>query len=105
MSDPAGGDDEHGHRTSSFDEFKLYYESTERVTDRRLNTNRWNYSISVAILLAIAAIYSWSTSNRDYFFLAALGIVLISALTAMFCVFWLRQIEDWKALNRAKFAV
>ena len=29
----------------SFDEFKLYYESTEKVTDRRLDTNRWNYSI------------------------------------------------------------
>jgi hypothetical protein len=40
----------------SFDEFKLYYESTEKVTDRRLETNRWNYSICIATLVAIAAI-------------------------------------------------
>jgi len=38
----------------SFDEFKLYYDSTEKVTDRRLETNRWNYSICVAILVAVA---------------------------------------------------
>ena len=35
----------------SFEEFQLFYESTEKVTDRRLNANRWNYSICIAILI------------------------------------------------------
>lgn len=47
----------------SFDEFKLYYDSTEKVTDRRLDTNRWNYSICIAILVAIATITNWSLTN------------------------------------------
>lgn len=47
----------------SFDEFKLYYDSTEKVTDRRLETNRWNYSICIAMLVAIAIITNWSLTN------------------------------------------
>ena len=47
----------------SFDKFKLYYDSTEKVTDRRLDTNRWNYSICIAILVAIATITNWSLTN------------------------------------------
>jgi hypothetical protein len=92
-------------RLYSFDEFKLYYESTEKVTERRLNANRWNYSISVGILLAIAAIYSWATNNRPYFILACVAILVLSIAAAIFCLFWLRQVEDWKALNSAKFRV
>lgn len=47
----------------SFEEFKLYYDSTEKVTDRRIETNRWNYSICIAILVAIATITNWSLST------------------------------------------
>lgn len=39
----------------SFEEFRLYHATTERVTDRRLALNRWNCSILVATLLAIEA--------------------------------------------------
>ena len=69
-----------GHRLS-FDEFKLYYESTEKVTDRRLETNRWNYSICIATLVAIAV------------------------LAILFCALWVGQIRDFKKLNNAKFMV
>jgi hypothetical protein len=98
-------DNSAANQTCAFDEFRLYFESTERVTDRRLNTNRWNYSISVAILLAIAGIYSWAIGNRDYFITAGLTILLLSMLAGTFCLFWLRQVEDWKSLNNAKFSV
>jgi hypothetical protein len=94
-----------GQSPCSFEEFKLYYESTEKVTDRRLNANRWNYSISVGIILAIAAVYSWATSNRPYFLLAGAAILVLAAAAAVFSLFWLRQVEDWKALNAAKFKV
>jgi hypothetical protein len=89
----------------SFDEFKLYYESTEKVTERRLAANRWNYSISVAILLGLVSAYGWSTRHRDFFLLALIAIAMVSALASLFCLFWLRQVQDWKALNNAKFKV
>lgn len=94
-----------GDGPCSFEEFKLYYESTERVTERRLAANRWNYSISVAILVAVAGIYSWAAGNQQYAFVAGLVILFLTAIATLFCVFWLRQVEDWKALNAAKFTV
>ena len=36
----------------AFEEFELFYKSTERVSDQRLALNRWNYAICTAILIA-----------------------------------------------------
>ena len=51
----------------SFEEFQLYYESTEKVTDRRQNGNKLNYSICVAVLLAIAYIWNWSIDHPKHY--------------------------------------
>ena len=90
---------------ASFDEFSLYYESTERVTDRRLAMNRWNHSVCVAILLGIAAIVNWSSGRSSYLFVGVCSVVILAAMAALFCTYWLGQIGDFKALNAAKFAV
>jgi hypothetical protein len=89
----------------SFDEFKLFYESTEKVTDRRLETNRWNYSICVAILTAVAAIAVWSLKDANAFFVGATAIALLCLVATFFCALWIGQIRDFKKLNNAKFAV
>lgn len=89
----------------SFEEFKLYFESAERVTDRRLETNRWNYTVCVAILIAIAIITNWSFSATNLVWLG-LGAVLVLCLMAMlFCILWVGQIRAYKELNNAKFEV
>jgi hypothetical protein len=49
-----------GTQRVSFDEFKLYYESTEKVTNRRLSANTWNYSICIGMIVAMAGIIKWS---------------------------------------------
>jgi di/tricarboxylate transporter len=89
----------------SFDEFKLYYESTEKVTDRRLETNRWNYSVCMAILVAVATISSWSLSNPALTRLGLTAGALLCVMAILFCFLWVRQIGDFKNLNNAKFAV
>ncbi|MGH3225233.1 MAG: RipA family octameric membrane protein [Streptosporangiaceae bacterium] len=89
----------------SFDEFKLYYESAEKVTERRLSTNRWNYSVSTAIVLTIGAVLSFSTSHETFTFVAAVSTFFLSAIAFLFCTYWIKQIDDFKALNTAKFAV
>jgi hypothetical protein len=48
----------------AFEEYKLFYESTEKVTNRCLVANRWNYSICTAILVAIAVILNWGFLNQ-----------------------------------------
>lgn len=89
----------------SFDEFKLYYDSTEKVTDRRLETNRWNYSICIAILVAIATITNWSLSNPALAWVGLSADALLCVMAILFCALWIGQIRDFKNLNNAKFTV
>jgi len=89
----------------SFDEFKLYYESTEKVTDRRLETNRWNYSACAAILVGIAAMVKWGVISTDLRWVGVMGVVLLCMMAILFCQLWLAQVRDFKRLNDAKFEV
>jgi hypothetical protein len=89
----------------SFDEFKLYYESTEKVTDRRLETNRWNYSICIAMLVAIAVLARWSLTTASLLWIGFASIATLSVMAVLFCALWVGQIRDFKKLNNAKFMV
>lgn len=89
----------------SFDEFKLYYDSTEKVTDRRLDTNRWNYSICIAILVAVAVLTKWSLTTTNLIWVGFAAVAVLSAMAVLFCFLWIGQIRDFKKLNNAKFAV
>lgn len=89
----------------AFDEFKLFYESAEKVTDRRLAANRWNYSICIVILGAIAVIISWSLGKPSFLITGLVAVVLLSGMAALYCSLWIGQIRDLKELNNAKFTV
>jgi hypothetical protein len=93
------------HQSFSFEEFKLYYESTEKVTDRRLETNRWNYSTCVAILVGVAAIVKWGVVSSDLRWLGVGAVFLLCGMAVLFCQLWIAQIRDFKRLNDAKFDV
>jgi hypothetical protein len=99
-------DSEQDSKTScSFEEFKLIYESAEKVTDRRLTKNSQNYSISVGITLAVAVIANWSISNPQYRFSGFTLIAVVSGMASVYAKLWLKQILDFKLLNTAKFEV
>lgn len=89
----------------SFDEFKIVYESTEKVTDRRLQTNRWNYTICTAVLVAIAGLIKYSVSNEPFFHIGLVIALVLSGMVILFCCLWVGQIKDFKSLNHAKFDV
>ena len=92
-------------RKLSFEEFKLYYEATEKVTDRRLDTNRWNYSICVAMLVAIAVIMKWSLTTTSLLWAGFAAVAILASMAVLFCAPWIGQIRDFKKLNNAKFSV
>jgi hypothetical protein len=89
----------------SFDEFKLIYESAEKVTDRRLAKNSQNYSISVGVVLALAVIVNWSISNSQYKYAGFTLVFALSIMASVYANLWLKQILDFKSLNSAKFEV
>ena len=94
-----------GKQKLSFEEFKLYYEATEKVTDRRIETNRWNYSICIAILVAIAVLTKWSLTSAHLLWLGLVAVVMLCTMAVLFCMLWIGQIRDFKKLNNAKFIV
>jgi hypothetical protein len=89
----------------SFEEFKLYYESAEKVTDRRLETNRWNYTVCVAILIAVAVITKWTFATTGLVWVGLSAVTVLCAMAILFCVLWVGQIRAFKNLNNAKFEV
>ncbi|WP_433263052.1 RipA family octameric membrane protein [Micromonospora vinacea] len=89
----------------SFDEFRMYYESAERVTNRRLDINKWNYSIMAATLLAVGAILTWAISRPANMLVGTIGVLMISTMALLHCTYWILQIDDFKALNAEKFRI
>ncbi len=89
----------------SFEEYKLVYDSAEKVTDRRLSNNKTNYSISIAILVAIAVTWKWTIDKPDYFFCGIILVLIFAGFATVFCSLWIGQITDFKKLNQAKFEV
>jgi len=89
----------------SFDEFKLMYDSAEKVTDRRIALNKFNYSICTAIFLAIAFLWNWSLTNDDYDVAGIIVAMIMSLIASVFTFYWIQQIKDYKSLNNAKFNV
>ena len=89
----------------SFSEYRMYYESAELVTQRRLDVNRWNYSIAVTTLIAIGLVLVWGTSNPTHTLVGIAGVIMLSIMAFLHCTFWVRQIDDFKALNTEKFAI
>ena len=89
----------------AFEEFELFYESTEKVTDRRLSTNTWNYSICIAIIVAVASFINWGLSKPAFLIVTIISVILLCGMAVLFCSLWIGQIRDFKALNNAKFDV
>jgi uncharacterized membrane protein len=89
----------------AFEEFQLYYESTEKVTDRRIATNRWNYSICTAIAGVEGVLVSWALANPNFLVIAVVSAVVLAVMAILYCSLWIAQIQDFKMLNNAKFDV
>ncbi len=83
----------------------MYYESAERVTERRLDLNKWNYSVMTATLLAIGGVLVWSTQRADHELTGCVGVFILSLMAFLHCTFWIKQIDDFKALNTEKFRI
>lgn len=89
----------------SIEEVKMMYESAEKITDRRLALNKFNYTINLAVLSALGLVWKFTFSDEHLFFLGTLFILILTALATSFCTLWVKQIKNYKQLNDAKFEV
>ena len=90
----------------SFEEYKLMYESAEKVTERRTNLNKSNYATCIALVVASAVVANWTIDRQGvYLNLGVCVVSMFGLLGILFCTGWIKQITDLKNLNSAKFQV
>lgn len=88
----------------SFEEFRMMYESTECVSDRKISFMRNNSQLCLAIIAGQGVAAHWSfETEMDW--TIALTVMVIGALGVFFCFYWITQLNHLRALNAAKFEV
>jgi hypothetical protein len=83
------------------EEYKLYVEMMDRVSGRRIETNKFYISILTALLGFIATLGQQRVGiGSDY-----MSVVLLLFIGLCLCVLWFVNINSYKQLNSLKFDV
>ena len=90
----------------SFEEFRLVYETTERLVERKMATTRANSSFSSAIIAGQCVALSWAFEKSDRVeIVVGCALLVIAVLGIAFSLYWYDQIRSSSDLNNAKFKV
>jgi hypothetical protein len=89
----------------SFEEFRMMYDSTERISERKIAFNRNNASLCLLVIAGQGAAASWLYKEKSLAIFGSLALITISILAMIFCLYWNGQLKAFKELNSAKFQV
>ena len=87
------------YREHLLEQYKLYVESANKISDRRQKNNDFFFTINT-FLLAIFGFISRQVENKPTFMIA-----LVSIAGILVCYFWYRIIRSYKDINTGKFKV
>jgi hypothetical protein len=90
----------------NFEEFKLLYESTVKVTEWRNSVNRFYFSVVVATIAAIGLVFFYGYAQAVEMptkIIAQVGIAILSVSGVFAARTWLKLLEYYYSLNSAKF--
>lgn len=79
------------------EQYKLYVQSAENVSTRRVASSRYLLTLNVALV----ALYGYQSSNLD----SGWWVILIPVLGALASVLWHQIIKSHKDLNMVKFGI
>jgi hypothetical protein len=83
-----------------FDQYKIYIESAEKISDRRQKTNEFFLGINTALVALLGFILTQVNPGKTYYM-----FLLASIAGAIVCYYWYRIILSYKGLNGGKFKV
>ncbi|MBP7811823.1 MAG: hypothetical protein KA054_03205 [Candidatus Moranbacteria bacterium] len=83
-----------------FEQYKLYIESAERISDRRQKANEFFLALNTAILSVTGFLIGRGGDLIPPFF-----YILIGLGGVVICYFWYRIVRSYKGLNSGKFDV
>lgn len=83
-----------------FEQYKLYLELVDRISDRRQNANSYFLSINTALCAVIGYLFSKEIDSevKPLIWFVPFGGIILS-------YFWYRLVKSYRDLNTAKFQV
>ncbi len=81
------------------DQYKIYVQSAEKISDRRLETNKFFLTLNTAIIGAVGFALIKLSDEFTYLLLSA------TVIGALISYYWFRIITSYKQLNTGKFRI
>jgi hypothetical protein len=82
-----------------FEQYKMYVNSAEKVSDRRSNLNTFYLSLTTTVAGVIGYLKSNKIENSEYL------IIGLSISAILICIYWVNLLENYRKLNSGKFKV
>ena len=83
------------------EQYKMYVESADKVSERRGQTNAFYISVLTALLVILSLIVEKNVFSEQ----SNLVFLTIGLLGVFLCLIWWFNIQSYKQLNSAKFKV
>ena len=89
---------------SILEQYKLYVEMADRISERRMSTNRFYMTLLSGLLIMISFVVNKDNINAlaDQQFIIYLATGILGVLV---CIIWYVNIRSYRQLNTAKFQV
>lgn len=81
------------------EQYKLYVEMADRISERRMQTNKFYISLLSGLLALLSILVSIGKLNQTLIF------VIVSLLGMALCILWHINIRSYRQLNSGKFKV
>lgn len=81
------------------EQYKLYVEMADRISERRMRTNKFYISLLSGLLVLLSILVNVGNFNQSLIF------VIVSILGIALCVIWNINIQSYRQLNSGKFKV
>jgi hypothetical protein len=86
-------------RPTVVEQYKLYIEMTDRISQRRQTANSFFVSVNTAVVALLGYVNAKLPDAAERFY------ILISFSGVVLCLLWYQLIKSYRDLNTAKFAV
>lgn len=81
------------------EQYKLYVEMADKVSERRMQTNKFYISLLSGLLALLSILVTKGNLNQTLIF------VIVSLLGIILCILWYVNIQSYRQLNSGKFKV
>jgi hypothetical protein len=93
--------DEELNKKTLFEQYKLFIEMADRISQRRAQTNQFY----LTVLSALAVFFSLVVSNHIYQNLLNIVIFVIAFIGLLLCILWHYHLKSYQQHNTGKFVV